>query len=335
MVSYRLGFPDGVSVEAAKWIGALHALGHEVRTVAGEGDADIVLPGLAIDAAPSAGSSPDELAAAFGHADLVIVENLCSLPLNPAAGAAVAAVLRGRPAVLRHHDLPWQRPRFASWTEPVPDDPAWRHVCINELTRGELAARDVDATVVRNHFDLTPGGDRETTRAALGLGDEDRLVLQPTRAIERKGIPAAIKLAESLGATYWMAGPAEEGYGPELDRLLRAARAPVRHLLPEGVSMADGYAACDVVAFPSTWEGFGNPTVESAVHRKPLAVASYPVLDELRALGFRWFDASDVEAIAGFLEAPDAELLEHNYTVAQRHFDLADLPARIAAILPP
>ena len=264
----------------------------------------------------------------------MIVENLCSLPLNPAAGAAVAAALRGRAAVLRHHDLPWQRPRFAAWSTPVPTDRAWRHVCINTLTRDELAGRGVDATVVPNHFAMNPGGDRERARAALGIGDDDRLVLQPTRAIERKGVPVAIALAEALGATYWIAGPAEEGYGPVLEQLLASARCPVRHLLPPGVSMADGYAASDIVAFPSTWEGFGNPTIESAVHRRPLAVAGYPVLDELRALGFRWFDVRRPDALAAFLAAPEVELLEHNFALARQHFDLAELPGRVAAILP-
>ena len=48
-------------------------------------------------------------------------------------------VLRGRPAILHHHDLPWQRARFAHIIELPPDDPAWRHVTINDLTRPQLA----------------------------------------------------------------------------------------------------------------------------------------------------------------------------------------------------
>ena len=50
VVSYRLGRADGVSVEAAKWIGALRTLGWDVYTVAGDGDADVIHPGLAFDA---------------------------------------------------------------------------------------------------------------------------------------------------------------------------------------------------------------------------------------------------------------------------------------------
>ena len=80
VVSFRLGGPDGVSVEAAKWAFALARMGFEVRTVAGEGKADVVIPGLAIGAAEAPPAS--EVASAFNGAGLVVVENLCSLPVS-------------------------------------------------------------------------------------------------------------------------------------------------------------------------------------------------------------------------------------------------------------
>ena len=97
----------------------LSVLGFDVRTVAGEGPVDRLLPGLAMAATdpPTAG----EVEAALEDADLVVVENLCSLPLNQPAAAVVAAVIRGRRAVLHHHDLPWQRDQFAG-SPPPPDD---------------------------------------------------------------------------------------------------------------------------------------------------------------------------------------------------------------------
>ena len=332
LVSFRLGGGDGVSVEAVKWAAALRALGWDVRTVAGSGPVDTLLPGLAMEA--SEPPSRSEVEDALAGADLVVVENLCSLPLNPRAADVVAAACRARPALLHHHDLPWQRPRLAHLPAP-PDDAAWAHVTINELSRVELADRGVRATTVYNAFDPDPPpGDRARTRADLGVHDEVPLLLQPTRALARKNVAGAIALAEAVGGTYWLLGPAEDGYGPELERLVGGARCPVLLGAPvDGCTIADAYAACDAVLLPSTWEGFGNPSVESATYRRPLAVGPYPVAAELAAFGFEWFDAADPAPLSAWLRAPDEQLLARNHRVAAEHFNLADLPLRLSRIL--
>jgi glycosyltransferase involved in cell wall biosynthesis len=332
ILSFRLGGPDGVSVEAEKWRRAFLRLGWAVVTVAGEGPVDRLLPGLAIEAAAPPG--PDEVGGALDDADVVVVENLCSLPLNAGAAGVVATVLAGRAAVLRHHDLPWQRERFARVEGFPPHDAAWRHVTINDLSRRQLAERGVEAVTIPNAFDTDAApGDRARGRGALGVDDGDVLVLHPTRAIARKNVPAALRLAEALGAVYWLPGPAEEGYGPELERLLAAAACPWRRGLPEGLTMADAYAAADAVVYPSLWEGFGNPAVESAVHRRPLAIGDYPVAAELRRYGFRWFPADDPTPLAAWLARPDASLLDHNADVARRHFSMDALGARLDRLL--
>ena len=310
---------------------------------------DHLLPGLSIGAEEP--PSRHDLASALDGADLVVVENLCSLPLNPAAASAVAEALAGRPALLHHHDLPWQRPQFAGHPPPPTDD-RWSHVTINELSRLELAGRGIAATTVYNAFEIPrPGAAagseaadarRRAVRRSLGLTDDERLVLQPTRALPRKNIAGGLAVATRLGATYWLLGPAEDGYGPELEALVTSADCPVLLGAPTTVdprtddplTIDDAYLACDVVTLPSTWEGFGNPSIESVAHRRPLAIGPYPVAAELAAFGFVWFALDETDRLRAWLEAPDDALLEHNLAVASAHFSTRDLPGRIAAVLP-
>jgi mannosylglucosylglycerate synthase len=332
IVSYRLGMADGVSVTAAQWASALQRLGMRVRTVAGDGAPDVHVSGLALDAA----SPPSQaaLGAALDDADVVIADNVCSLPMNVAAGEAVAQYLRGRPAVLRHHDLPWERERYADITTWPPDDPAWRHVTVNELARRALAERrGIAATTIYHGFSEQPCPEaRETARAAVGV-DGGVLILQPTRAIPRKNVHVGLAIAEALGATFWLTGPAEDGYADELARLVERARVPVRRRLPAGVDMAAAYAACDAVVLPSSWEGFGLPLIEAALHRKPIAVADFPVAAELRAFGFRWFPADDPAQLAAWLADPDPALLDHNEKIAEEHFGVDALAGRLERLL--
>ena len=331
IISFRLGGTDGVSIEAAKWAGALEHLGFSVTTVAGAGPVDILVPGLAMHAAEA--PAPAEIHAALSGADVVVVENLCSLPLNPAAAEIVARCLAGRPAIFHHHDLAWQRPGLGA--NPPPQDPAWAHVCINELSRAQLAARGVVAMRIYNSFDPdAQPGRRQACRSNLGVeGITQRLVMQPTRAIARKGIDTAIRLAEALDATYWLLGPTEDGYDAQLESLLEAAQVPVLRGVPEGFGVADAYAACDAVAFPSTWEGFGNPTIESAIWRRPLAIGDYPVARELAQFGFAWFPAGDPAPLAAFLAQPDGALLDHNLALARRHFSSERLPGHLSRLI--
>jgi glycosyltransferase involved in cell wall biosynthesis len=215
-----------------------------------------------------------------------------------------------------------------------PDDPAWRHVTINELARRSLAARrGILATTIYHGFDEHPTPARRALVRARVRVPDGPLVLQPTRAIPRKNVPAGLALAEALGATFWLTGPAEDGFAPELDALLAAAKVPVRRRLPSGLRMADAYAACDAVVLPSSWEGFGLPLIESALHRRPIAVGDFPVAGELEAFGFSWFDVRDADPLRRWLRDPDPGLLDHNEALARRHFGVDALARRLGLLL--
>jgi mannosylglucosylglycerate synthase len=341
VVAYRLGDTDGVSVEAAKWQWALERSGFTVRRVAGAiideaRTGDVEIPGLAIE--PPAGAKADRelLRAALDGVDLVVAENICSLPLNFDASEAAAEVLAAHPGrvTFHHHDLPWQRAHLADIVEFPPRAPGALHVTINDRSREEMAARDFIAYTIRNAFDFDrPLGNRDATRAAFGFAPDDLVLVQPTRAIPRKNVPGGLRFAGEIAkrvdrpVRYWLTGPAEDGYGPELERVL--ADAPVSVARGRTPNPGDLYAAADAIVLPSDWEGFGNPVVEAAWARKPLAVADYPVLQEIVGLGLRTFPIDDPDRLARFLRDPDPALLDESLEAARRNFALTDLPARL------
>jgi len=345
-LSYRLGGSDGVAVESRKWEWALRTLGFSVRRVAGELDDglrpdDAWLPFLAIDPPPGAVTDAGSLASAVAAADLVVVENLCSLPLNPEAAGLAADVLQSHTGavVFHHHDLPWQRAGLSSPPGIPPQRPHSLHVTINDHSRDELRHRGFDAITIRNAFDLDPArGDRERTRDDLGFGADDLVLVQPTRAIPRKNVPGAIafagalaELADGPSVTLWITGPPEDGYDDVFARLVR--ESPVRIHVGRAPSVADAYAAADLVVFPSTWEGFGNPVLESIAHRRPIAVGDYPVLHELRSFGVQLLSVDDAEGALAWLRAPDPSVLEANVEAVRPHCSLEDLPTRLDAAL--
>lgn len=297
-------------------------------TIAGSGDVDVTISALNWPAPVPTPTQSDTIAAlddALEDIDLVVVANICSLPLNRLASDAVGKALAGRSAILHHHDMAWQRSQFEHVVDMPQDDPAWSHVTVNECTRNELLERGISAVTIANGFDVDEGrGSRAPTRSALRIEDDELVVLHPVRAIERKNIPAALELAEALGATYWLTGAAEEGYEAALAELFAKASCRIIHA-PAPTNMADAYAAADVVAFPSRWEGFGNPLIEAAIHRRPLAISYYPVARDIATLGFEWFDAQDYERIRLFLDMDDqapevVALHDHNAAIARTHF---------------
>ena len=342
-VSFRLGLPDGVSVTAATWMRAFTELGYGVRAIGGEGDVDVCLPWLGIDGGhrPVAGSpDPDSFARAIVGATVVVVENALSIPMNLPASRALADSLRGVPTLVHHYDPPWQRARFAHVTALPIDDPAWRHVTINHLTERQLAERGIRATTIYSGFDLDPHpGDRAGTRAHLGIDADEKLLLHPVRAIERKDVPRRARPGRGCGRDLLAHRPGRGGL--RADARPRAGRREHPGATPADgrtggdvrQQQADAYAACDAVLFPSTWEGFGNPPIEAAAHRKPAVVGHYPVAEELRGLGFQWVDPDDPAALAAALARPDEASLTRNLAVARAHFSHEAMRSRIGEVL--
>lgn len=331
IVSFRLGGVDGVSIEATKWARAFENLGHFITYVAGNGPPSVrIIHGL--DLYDEQVLDNAELERALNQADLVVVENMLSLPINHTASEALRRILRGRKAIIRHHDLALDRADTAAWWPP-PTDPLWLHVAISPPVQHHLANAGIKSHLLWNHFDFSePRYSRAQARQRLGIPETELLFLQPTRAIERKNIPRALQLAQEFGATYWLTGPAEDSYQSELDALLSTSTVKVRRGIdPEPIDLA--YAASDLVLLPSTREGFGNPIIESIVQRRGLVLGHFPVSDYLRNEGFCFLDSDDTLSISQWLTEPNLEVLTLNRDLASPLFAMENLAPSLASLL--
>jgi len=145
--------------------------------------------------------------------DLIIVENAFAIPLNIPLGVALAEVIseKGIPTVSHNHDFYWERKRFSVncvWDYLnkafPPHQPYIRHVVINSEARNQVALRRGAAAIiipnVMNYQEPpTPQDDYASdVKEALGVADDEYLILQPTRVVQRKGIEHAIELVNRL-----------------------------------------------------------------------------------------------------------------------------------------
>ncbi len=278
--------------------------------------------------------------------DLLIPNNIWSIGVNLPAAIAFARVVRKRriPAIAHHHDFHWETFRGMTPTCEVvhriaqeylpPKDPLITHVVINSLVQAELRKRnEVESSVVPNVFDFA--GEpwcideyNRDFREVIGVNENDIIVLQATRIVERKGIELAIDLVEELnepsniaklqeGRLYngrrftkddrvvlVLAGYSEDGTENYLSRLKRKSeRAGIEaRFIAERVrsqrgeidgrriySLWDCYVFADLVTYPSLFEGWGNQFLEALRAKLPVVLFEYPVFQsDIAPLGFRY-----------------------------------------------
>jgi len=276
--------------------------------------------------------------------DLLIPNNIWSVGVNLPAAVAFARVVRERgiPTVAHHHDFYWETFRGMTTTCEVvrqlaqeclpPSNPLIQHVVINSLVQAELRKRTgVESTVVPNVFDFSnPAWSVDAYnrdfREAIGVNENDIIVLQATRIVERKGIELAIDLVKELGKpsniaklqqnglyngrhfdkdsriVLVLAGYAEDETGDYLARLKQkiaqegidarfiSDRISSRREESNGerqYSLWDSYVFADLVTYPSLFEGWGNQFLEAIRARLPIVIFEYPVYQsDIQSKGF-------------------------------------------------
>lgn len=306
---------------------------------------------------------------------LLVVENALAIPLNIPLGLAIAEVVAetGIPVIAHHHDFSWERQRFAvncvgdyiAAAFP-PALPSVRHVVINSVQAQQLASRTgLTGRVIPNVMDFDrppaePDAYALGLRANLGVPADDRLILQPTRIIQRKGIEHAIELTRRLGVPATLvishAGGDESGDYEErvrefahlLDVHIRFESEIVgvdRSMLADGrrvYALEDVYPQADLVTYPSSIEGFGNAFLEAVYYRRPIVVNRYSIYEiDIKPHGFRvvefdnYISRATIDESRRLLEEPRiaADWAEANFALARRHFSFTVLERRLTAVL--
>ena len=300
--------------------------------------------------------------------DRLIVENALTIPLHIPLGLALAEIIAEKhiPTIAHHHDFYWERTRFMvngisdylGMAFP-PRLPSIQHVVINSDAQEQLAMRTgIAATIIPNVMDfenpiqVQPEKVR-AFRNAIGLAPDDKVILQPTRIIQRKGIEHAIELVKQLNdQRYKLVVTHEAGdegyeyaewlqqYASEQNVDLRLAQIrladPWRHQPSDTVdhTLWDIYPDADLITFPSSVEGFGNALLEAIFFKKPVLINRYATfVRDIEPLGFDLITmdgylpkqaVQKTQAILGS-EVLRQRMVTHNYEVAQQHFSYAVL----------
>ena len=145
--------------------------------------------------------------------DLLIAENVLTIPMHVPLGLALTETIAETqiPTISHNHDFHWARVRFAvnAVSDYIrmafpPNLPNIKHVVINSEAQEQLALRTgISSTIIPNvlDFENPPQPDikaAQVFRESIGLKADDRMILQPTRVVQRKGIEYAIELVKEL-----------------------------------------------------------------------------------------------------------------------------------------
>jgi glycosyltransferase involved in cell wall biosynthesis len=299
--------------------------------------------------------------------DLIIPQNALTIPMNIPLGIALTEFIAETSiqTIAHHHDFYWERDRFM--VNAVSDYlrmafppvlPTIEHVVINSVADTQLGLRTgISSHVMPNVMDFDnppPPADEYTfdVRKALGIEDDELLVLQPTRVVQRKGIEHAIELVHRLGRKAKLVvshASGDEGYDYEqrlieYSKLMQVNTFFVDDIINEQrgttadgrkiYTLEDVYPYADLVTYPSTFEGFGNAFLETLYFKKPIVVNNYSIyIKDIQPKGFKVIEIDGyvtdkaVEQTRQVLGNPELcqQMVDHNYELAKKYFSYSVL----------
>jgi len=303
--------------------------------------------------------------------DLLIPENAITIPLNISLGMAITEFIAetGIYTIAHHHDFFWERKRFLRncvWDYLnqcyPPHLNSIHHVVINTSGANQLALRTgISSTRIPNVMEFekeAPGIDEYNAdvREALGVSEDELLILQPTRVVQRKGIEHAIELVArmELPATLVIShASGDEGYEYQTRVKEYAELLGIKALFVDDViddyrgtssdgrkiySLQDVYPHADLVTYPSIIEGFGNAFLEAIYFRKPIMVNNYSIYShDIKPLGFEVIEMDDfiardtIAETKAVLADPERirKMTDHNYQLALKYFSYTVLETKL------
>ena len=175
-------------------------------------------------------------------------------------------------------------------------------VTSTEHLKGELMSFGFTGEITTIYLPYSPifrklSVSKEEIRVKLGLPLDKKLILSVSSDLPRKNLPMIKEVSEQLGSDF---------------RLIRVG-APLGNSITFGgiddVTLNELYNACDILLFPSLYEGFGFPTVEAFASGLPVVTSDIPTIREIAA------DA------AVLCDERDAEDLKNGVRFALEHTD--------------
>jgi glycosyltransferase involved in cell wall biosynthesis len=271
-----------------------------------------------------------------------IPNNMFCLPLNIPASLALFEILqeKGIPTISHNHDFSWERTIYnpscmliEEYLERYfpPKLPNIRHAVINSIAKDVLKKnKDIESIVVPNVFyfeepDWIKDSFNSDIRSTLEVSENDILILQATRIVDRKGIELIIDLISKLNSLEYRqkltSKPLYDGrsftdddkivlvmpnlvedipYKNKLEKKCKELGVEYRYCNAffahqrsdldneqKIYSLWDIYSHSDIVSYPSLLEGWGNQFLEAVKAKLPIILYEYDVyLKDIGPLGF-------------------------------------------------
>ncbi len=316
--------------------------------------------------------------------DIIISENSSALPshIEMGKGIAMAVEKLGIPTITHDHDFAWERgDRYVSPHDKINELVAdifplklknSFHAVINLHARKTLKEKfNRDSIVVPNvmDFDMVFGNlseDNKYLERDLCLNEDDYLLFQVTRIVERKGIEVAIDLIHRLdddriklvitgdymddeGSIYYHK-LVNQIHEFKLMRKVITASHIIHNKGLKGngteknYSLSDGYAHAVATTYFSTYEGFGNAFVESVLARVPIFVNNYkPVYwPDIGSKGFKTVMLEDNDLTDRAVEDMreiilnkklNKDIAEHNFQLGKKFFSYDTLEQKLEELI--